>query len=628
MIAENRIHFMSHLAGADDAKINSLLIAAILSRRYPQNPLLTPEQFAAHLSERTTHVVADDLEKLDRARLFSPLVRVIHSSSPHNDEPPEEQENLDDWETIFLSSERAERSGAAEGISSEPRTQDEWQEAWDEGRITFRSPYDYEPWETVNAEGTRIVTHFYHPFQTFGFLEARSASLTTIDLLEHPFTPEAAWDTLLGLREHIEQVIRVRQNDAGWKKQLLLLLLVEDRFLPPIRESVTLLHDDRLEEEDWATWSTRFKPKSFLHKSGLVLEEVRTFRREMIDGARVHDPSQEWFRLVRHMPYDRRTRVRGETRLAWDYYEIAELLGDFIEDLTGERQRLPDDVPSTGAAGSESRSIPPDRIDYKRGNALPEIIRDLGLDPRDRVWIFVEGETEARFIRTWFGGYDISLPSSRIIVVNLQSYSGLTNPASLDRAREARRQQASVYVLVDDDGDRPKREADLRDWIGFGFISEYNVAPYSDEAITRAGGYIWAPCFEDHNFSFEEQVRAWRHLLETTYGPGSIDEAGFERAVEATTVEENGTNIGAIEKAARGHQGTLLAGGTATFSKADMGAALAELYRQSNRPICRILERIYQTAIPRSGIGSWRSVQADIKSATRLGSLDSTGAKE
>ena len=305
----------------------------------------------------------------------------------------------------------------------------------------------------------------YHPFQIFQFLAAAPATNATINLLDHPFTPEEAWNTFEYFQRKLDQLKSQIQNDTLWKKHLLLLLLIEDKYLPPIREVVSYHGYSFRGGYGWDEWAAAFDAKDALRASGMSIDEVVQFCHSVALDAEVNDPTFSWFSVIRHMPYDKRKSAKGKVRLAWDRYEIIEMLGDFLADLTGQQQQLPDDVIGWGTWKTRAFNLPVEKIDYKLGNALPGILRHYGLDPRSRVWVFVEGETEEEFIKEWFSGYEIDLSLSRVELINLHSLTGLSNPVLREQAQQARNQGVAIYVLVDEDGNKEKRIADLQDWV-------------------------------------------------------------------------------------------------------------------------------------------------------------------
>lgn len=85
--------------------LDAHMLDAVVSRKYPQNPLLNPDEFVTYLNNRVRHVWKGSLEELDRAGLFSPLFKVDHASTYHHILSWNEEGDADYREDIPLKAE-------------------------------------------------------------------------------------------------------------------------------------------------------------------------------------------------------------------------------------------------------------------------------------------------------------------------------------------------------------------------------------------------------------------------------------------------------------------------------------------------------------------------------------------
>ena len=82
----------------DEDTLNEHILEAVGNRKYPQNPLLSADEFVNYLRGRVSHVWIGSLEGLDQAGLFCPLIKVNHASTYHRILSWDEDGVVDRWE--------------------------------------------------------------------------------------------------------------------------------------------------------------------------------------------------------------------------------------------------------------------------------------------------------------------------------------------------------------------------------------------------------------------------------------------------------------------------------------------------------------------------------------------------
>jgi hypothetical protein len=96
--------------------------------------------------------------------------------------------------------------------------------------------------------------------------------------------------------------------------------------------------------DEWFDWKEHFDCQAVLDSSGYSIDELKELRTSLAAQARFNDPISDWFMLVRHMRFSKKEHLKGKALLAQDYYEMVDMLGRFLFDLTGEKQLEADDL--------------------------------------------------------------------------------------------------------------------------------------------------------------------------------------------------------------------------------------------------------------------------------------------
>lgn len=253
---------------------------------------------------------------------------------------------------------------------------------------------------------------------------------------------------------HCMERMNAFKSSVLWKnfntKLLPLLLWLEAYYLPRIRAPrlgrVTLMNCNLAE---WNDWKMANDPKAWLDEHDIKLEQLVKWRDALLFHAYHTDPDPNLYILLRSMPFNQRGQFRGKLRLAYDLYEIAELMRLFIEDISNEPIRKewdprghPTSVWVESRYGSQPRFGGPD--------FLRAVVRQYGLDPAFRVVWLVEGATEKGFISQYARRSGSSLGS----FVSIQDFGGdgafqKKLPAINASLEAARNSQCFVTVTFD-----------------------------------------------------------------------------------------------------------------------------------------------------------------------------------
>ena len=352
--------------------------------------------------------------------------------------------------------------------------------------------------------------------------------------------------------------------------------------------------------DEWHTWQESFDApavlRQYLNATGFDLDDVKKIRANLARRGENLDPNREFYLLLRHIPYERRQKLKHKARLAWDYYELAEMMGWFLSDATGEVQPQTDDLTRGGTWKRRFYGIASEDIDYDSANVLRRILQDLTLDITPHLLLIVEGESEAAFINEWSEQNSIDFDLLGVQIMILDGIPDLNAKRTRNAVIEARKMGMGVIVVVDHELAAEKR---LQKWVSEGLLPRIFDVSALDGPNPPWGGLIWKPCFEDANFSLDELLAAWKALIATQKPEFIFDTVHVRKRVEETKacppLDKNGKAqlcdswIRAMELANRGLR--------LPWDKPALARNLATLYGERDMPITSLLFQCQNFAV-------------------------------
>ena len=236
------------------------------------------------------------------------------------------------------------------------------------------------------------------------------------------------------------------------RKVFPLLLWLEPYFLPVVRgPRPNVVHVTGFNAAEWTQWNARSLGPSLLNQHSVTIEQLSEWRNKFLLDAFTCDPAADLYLLLRSMPFDQRNRFRGRLRLAYDLYEIAEIIRLFLEEVSDKpviKEWHPNGHPDTPwverVYGSQPKFGSPD--------FLRPVVRHFGLDPAFRMIWLVEGYTEEGFILR----YTERLGANIGEFVTIRNFGGDGSfqrqiPAIDADLQAAREEQCFVTLTFDDD---------------------------------------------------------------------------------------------------------------------------------------------------------------------------------
>jgi hypothetical protein len=566
------------------------VIRALLRKVFPQQDLLGPAQFQDLARKRGLLITTEALETWDRLGILTPIIKV---RCPFNNHLVTER--LPDGTIRYhpFPLDREPRKGedvvkVYESWSSGPEELREWLNRWDD-LVICPSRETFKPWSELREDSAETVSIFYHPYQIFRLQDLHQTCQLTLLVPSLVLDHEACHRWEEWQRDRLEQSLaQMRLTVSSFLRELGLLFSIEDRYLPQVRGKFTFygFHPEGI--KDWYQWAETFCPETILKENGLTVGEVKRFRVELAERGKDIDPCFAWYVLIRHVAYDLRQRLGKEALLAWDYYEVAEMLGRFLGDVMGERQPHVDDLVSWGGDWKKDiYGVSREDFDYNKGNAMPGILRHFGLDPRFKLLLVVEGPSEIAFVERWCELKGISLRSFKIRLIPLEGVPHLKNPRTRQYLKDAREEGAIAVVAVDDEQDAAEQ---LRNWVQDQLIERvFEISELNHPETRPFGGMLWKPCFEDSNFTYSELLEAWMATININEGKRAVDEEVLRRALKGVReCDPNLTVIKSIETVARQHH--------IRFRKPEIAKKLAEKFCDSDKAIVLLLQKVIRVA--------------------------------
>ena len=262
---------------------------------------------------------------------------------------------------------------------------------------------EFVPWKTFYETRTEypreVIRTYYHPYQIYSLnsvLESRIRALTRFNI-----TPQND-ESVINIRKREKNMGNrpeiLRKNSKKDEKFVELLLFIQNKYLPfveqPGYKSVTgdKYHINNLYER-WYDLQKKIIPKEIISALGLEAEKIKEYRGLIGSYGLSIDPLKAWYDLIKYIKHDKRQKLRGKALLAQDFYLISDMLALFLEDLTGEKQLETGSLHDTMKGRGKVRYYGKE-LNYVDRDARIRLLREYGLNPRPRLVLIVEGDTE------------------------------------------------------------------------------------------------------------------------------------------------------------------------------------------------------------------------------------------
>ena len=237
-----------------------------------------------------------------------------------------------------------------------------------------------------------------------------------------------------------------------------LLLWLESHFMPLVRgprPSVNTLANSDL--YTWYRWTTRSQLGDLLDEHSISAEHLSDWRDKTLLDAFESDPSPDLYLLLRSMPFGQRDRFRGRLRLAYDLYELTEVIRLFLEQVS--KKPVKKEWDPTGHPDTRwVERIYGEQPKFGSPRFLRSVVRNYGLDPAYRVRWLVEGQTEEGFILRYAKSLGANIQEF-VTIRNFRGDSAFKNEIAAINAdlEAAKKEQCFVTLTFDESVNARKR---------------------------------------------------------------------------------------------------------------------------------------------------------------------------
>jgi hypothetical protein len=345
----------------------------------------------------------------------------------------------------------------------------------------------YRPWGEYawGRRGKTYITPLYSPWQLLYALDvvgARSlrVDLDTLSSADATQKMQAKWESFVTDRSREWMAL-----DERWRPLIKLLVRLQNRYLPFVQGSSTMAYDpavsdfiDPIERE-----VREFDARTVARELGLSRTQVEEVYVWLARRAQALDPAKHYYLLLRMAPHQQRERMRGDLRLAHDFYEAGAVVRQFYMGLTGRVLRDANEVDQPGLNRRVLGHTP--RLHYTRED-LKNVLAGLDVYPYG-VHLFVEGETEEVLFEELF---DLFLPDPEgVRVQNMHGVGGFAEKAQ-ELFEHLTDYVRYTMLVADREGEMAKY---ARQWVKAGLVPRGHVV-------------LWKS-LEEANFSDAELVR-------------------------------------------------------------------------------------------------------------------------
>jgi hypothetical protein len=368
---------------------------------------------------------------------------------------------------------------------------------YETGHVIDPCQKEFVPWNNFYEKRERyreeIVHSYYHPYQIYSLnrvLETRSRALTRFNIIP----------------QNDESVVNIRKKEK----------FMSD-YLP-----------NNLYER-WYDFQKRIVQKEIVSALGLETKDIDDYRGLIGSYGLFIDPLKEWYDLIKYITYGKRQKLKGKALLAQDFYIISDMLALLLEDLTGKKQLETGSISDTMRGRGKVR-VYDKELNYVDRDVLIKLLREYGINPRPRLVLIVEGDTEEVAFPIIANAMGIPLERYGIQIINIQGVD--KHPRELivhhstpdiyqeDKEYYIHPERTKVFLIFDNEGNKgswikkfiknPNKEIEgmMEDVLRSIKQKKKNTSAKTEEIFHKhtVKYYIWTNSFEYDNILDNEEL--------------------------------------------------------------------------------------------------------------------------
>ena len=405
-------------------------------------------------------------------------------------------------------------------------------ELYENNHVIDPSQNGFVPWKTFYETGTEypreVIRTYYHPYQIYSLnsvLESRIRALTRFNII--PQNDESVVNIRKDGKNMGNRPEIMRKNSKKDEKFVELLLFIQNKYLPIVKQpGHIIVTGDRHSPtnnlyERWYDLQKRIIPKEIVRALGLEAKDIDDYRGSIGGYGRSIDPLNDWYDLIKYITYGKRQKLKGKALLAQDFYLISDMLALLLEDLTGEKQLETGSLDDTMRGRGKAR-VYDKELNYVDRDVLIKLLREYGINPRPRLVLIVEGDTEEVAFPIIANAMGIPLERYGIQIINIQGVD--KHPRELivhHSIPDIYPERTKVFLIFDKEGNKgswiekfiknPNKEIEgmMEDVLRSIKQKKKNTSAKTEEIFHKhtVNYKIWDNSFEYDNFSDEELSR-------------------------------------------------------------------------------------------------------------------------
>jgi phage tail protein X len=555
--------------------------------------LMSQWEFVSFCRDRNINVSDERLRKLERLKLFYPVLRIYRIDIVHKVEFLDEGRRYRDLGEL---EEGESWSGDTRpefaGFDFSRRVIQSWREhgnAWDPR--ADESPHT----ETIDTDSRRHEA-YYSQFQ-ISQLDLLIRSLTVTVEIEWALEDDGTIDTSWGdqLKPNLSSLAASVSPRVVSDSELSLVVacqVISDRYYPKTQsdERHITVSDGGLyfRNWDWYEYARSWDGSAVAKLLQIEKEALRKLYERVARAYRFSDPLEKWQELVRFVKVDQRKKLKGDALKALAFGEMAMMLRLFYRDAFGEMLAVPAELD-----GAIIHQIPDITAEDDPSRALELVTNSFGINPKPQAVLFLEGATEMAVVPLIFD--EIYAAKLNVFGIELVGLGGVSNAtggrensySALWRLIDyLHHHQTIAFVLLDNEGLAPTN-------VGIGLPRAHSIHFPDRRATRRNYVKLWKLSFEMENFNDAELAKA---LGVYAQGKASFSVAEVRLCRESARTARKNKKIRTLDVLYAEKTGRNL-------NKPQFGQTLVKLMfdpatkrKPEHRPITRFLDQVARVA--------------------------------
>ncbi|MEA2104187.1 MAG: hypothetical protein U9P79_06065 [Candidatus Cloacimonadota bacterium] len=497
---------------------NLISLQQLIEKEYfIQCPFLATGQFISYCKERSVDTSREQLEQLEKLKIFTPFVRV---KIPKIKTKIEYIENGTKYKDLGILKNDEKWEGDIKEEYAHFWFEKSYAENWlEEGILWDPLSREFTNWENFyDHDRHEFIISYYSIFQCYTLYNIiRSTKMELRAEWWYTYSSEDIIRLTGQISNWAKNAIDAhKKNGARGEKASIFCQILSNRYFPKTqtdRRTVNLSIPSHYHDWSWHEYCRNWNPNTIVEDLGIDVKNIEKLHQLVSLDAKFADPLERWYGLISFVSLEQKKKLKGKALLAQLLYSMEHMIRLFYKELTGEKLFPPNENITWKQDKLYGDGVTNNDLQY-----LEFLANQYHLNPRPKLILVVEGEgEEAQFPRLSNELFGYLFSKLGIEIVNIHGVPGFTGKKGIDKYGALEKfidfnhnRQTIVYIVLDKEG----RTTTIKNK-----LIKTSSKFYSGRYVTKSEYiHLWErKTIEFDNFSYVEIAQAMSELSKGAY---------------------------------------------------------------------------------------------------------------